>query len=44
MRGFIWIHLNHGAQILGFVWMLVGIAIEGLMRWSKQNTPVSLSK
>jgi putrescine importer len=42
--GFIWIHLNHGAQILGFVWMLVGIAIAGLMRWSKRNTPVSLPK
>src|SRR5882762_10181405 len=22
--GFIWIHLNHGAQLLGFAWMCVG--------------------
>jgi putrescine importer len=41
---FIWIHLNLGAMLLGFVWMCVGIAIAGLMRLSKRISPVSSPK
>jgi len=32
---FIWIHLSHNAQILGVLWILVGVLMAWLMRRSK---------
>ena len=29
---FIWLHLNHGAQLLGAAWLVVGLVVAWLMR------------
>jgi amino acid transporter len=33
---FIWLHLNHGAQVLGAAWLAVGLVVAWLMRRSRR--------
>ena len=33
VSAFIWLHLNHKAQLLGVAWILIGIALYYIMRW-----------
>jgi putrescine importer len=33
---FIWLHLNHGAQLLGAAWLAVGLAVAWAMRRSRR--------
>lgn len=33
---FIWLHLNHGAQLLGAAWLAVGLAVAWVMRRSQR--------
>jgi amino acid transporter len=37
---FIWLHLNHGAQLLGAAWLAVGLVVAWLMRRSRRPSSV----
>jgi amino acid transporter len=37
---FIWLHLNHGAQLLGAAWLAIGLVVAWLMRRSRRPSSV----
>ncbi len=37
---FIWLHLTRGAQLLGLVWIVIGIGIAGAMRWQRARSGI----
>jgi len=40
VSGFIWLHLSHASQLLGVVWIAVGLIVYFIMRKLRTNTPL----